>query len=166
MDERAVPSRGGTVNRVGKRELLAVVAFVAALISIWIGGITLAPAAKASASVPTPRSCFFYRGKRKWCIVREGRNWWWPCGVAEVGRENGVYWVSEGNTELGYMRPSTTTPGLWRGVPQEAAYGGWVRRGTRGRYFISRRGVRLGIARGPDALAVGAHKLFAFDPEC
>jgi Tol biopolymer transport system component len=55
----------------------------------------------------------------------------------------------------------------FRGPPHAMRYEGaavrdrWIVRGTRGRWFVSSGGRRLGIARGPFAVAVGAYRLFA-----
>ena len=123
------------------------------------GSQTMSAMAKSSAG----ESCFFYRGVRKWCLGTNYGYAWTPCGSADVDRVDSAYryWVEEGNTRLGYVR--LVRPGLWRGVAVEGAAvrDRWIVRGTRGRWFVSSGGRRLGIARGPFAVAVGAYRLFA-----
>jgi hypothetical protein len=110
----------------------------------------------------THGSCFFStKGVLRWCLGR-GANSWDPCQAAEVYQDGDRYFVSEGNTKLGYVRPAG--PARWRAMVP--VYRGWARggaivRASNGRWIISRRGRTLGFARGPYPIAVGAYRLLA-----
>jgi hypothetical protein len=116
-------------------------------------------------------SCFWARGKIKWCLDGwEGDEWsiWEYEGRAHVGR----YYVHNHKDEvLGYLRPSGR-PRRWRAMvsvcfadarPCGWARGGKVVRASRNAYHIYKKGRRVGTARGPAAIAVAAYKLVIGD---
>jgi hypothetical protein len=127
------------------------------------GGFTLRWGRNAERT-STHGSCFFStRGVLRWCLGRSaGKNNWSPCQAADVYKGGSRYWVEEGHTVFGYVRPAG--PGRWRAMV--AVYRGWSRDGTivraaGGRWIVSSRGRTLGFARGPWPVAVGAYRLLA-----
>lgn len=119
------------------------------------GKASAAPGAKSS---HLGKSCFFYRGKKKWCLEPlDGF-----CADVDGPDNGGRYVVYEGNTRLGFIRRSS--PGRWRAV--YPAVKGWVRGGFVVRtgpreWAVWRGGRRLGFTRGPRALETGAYRLLA-----
>jgi hypothetical protein len=115
---------------------------------------------------PPAGGCFFStKGALRWCLGTNYGYSWSPCWAADVDRVDSPnrYWVQEGNTVLGYVRPAG--PGRWRAMV--AVYGGWARGGTivrakGGRWIVRTfRGKSLGFARGPYPVAIGAYRLLA-----
>jgi hypothetical protein len=143
------------------------VALAFAVTTLAATAVTLVAEASAAEPVPASRtaahgSCFFsIRGVLRWCLGPRYGNVWTPSGTGEVRKEGRRYFVSQSDHDHGYVRPADR-PGKWRAMAK--FHRGWSRYGTitrasGGRYLVRIRGQRLGFARGPWPVAVGAYRL-------
>lgn len=128
------------------------------------------------------RSCFWSRGTVRWCLDRfESEEWsnsWagdeWS--ITQYEGDSRYYVYNHKDEVLGYLRPATR--GGWRAMvltcfthPPK----GWSRQGcgyvrdgraipaSRNVLHVYTKGRRVGIARGPGAIAVAAYKLVLGD---
>jgi hypothetical protein len=143
------------------------VALVVAVTTLAATAVTLVAEASAAEPVPASRtaahgSCFFsIRGVLRWCLGPRYWNAWTPSGTGEVRKWGQRYFVSQSGHLHGYVRPANR-PGKWRAM---VVHSGWMRGGTitrasGGRYLVrTYGGQRLGFARGPWPVAVGAYRL-------
>jgi hypothetical protein len=121
--------------------------------------------AGAAASTSSDKSCLWYKGKRKWCLVDGWSTDERYIEVLSTRQGVRVYVWNQKEETLGYLR--ATGPGRWRAMWN--TFGdGWVRGGravrvTRNTYHVFEAGRRRGIARGPAAIAVAALKLLSGD---
>jgi hypothetical protein len=114
-------------------------------------------------------SCLWYRGRIKWCLIEPGGEEWY---FTPKPKRRYVLSDLTHDEALGYLR--ATSYG-WRAMnkvcfkgPQPCA---WARDGrvvllskdARVLHVYSGKGLKLGTARGPHAIAVAAHKLIYGD---